>query len=119
MKRVANSGVCGPANFYSCINTQILEFQKAGYVLIRKNPSVNLELVASINSEVLNYFNNIELSLRYRIWRFFNSVGTPKKRHSIPLPLTPLVRELLNTSIGYIHPFLRSQLSVDAPLVIL
>lgn len=106
-----------PAVFSSSLIQQITNFGNSGFVLIRKSPTVSISLVDSINCEVLSHLEDLENSFQYRFWRFCNSVSTPLKRHSIPLPLTAGVRQLLNTNISHVFPFLESQLSLESPLV--
>ena len=105
------------AVFSSSLGCQIANFHRAGFVLIRKPPSLTSQFVESINLEVLAHLEDLESSFQYRFWRFCNSVTTPSKRHSIPLPLSPGVRELLNSNISHVFPFLESQLSLESPLV--
>lgn len=105
------------AGYSSTLSSQVASFRKNGYVLIRKAPTATPELVASINSEVTNHFNDIESSYKYRFWRFCNSVSTPLKRHSIPLELSSGVRKLLTANVTHVGPFLETQLSTDSPLV--
>lgn len=105
------------AAYSSSLGSQIASFQQHGFVVIRRAPMLRPEFITSVNSEVLNYFDNIEASYHYRFWRFCNSVSTPKMRHSIPLKLSADVRQLLNTNISHVLPLLNSQLSADAPMV--
>ena len=64
-----------------------------------------------------SYFESTRQTLRYRVWRYFNSVSTATRRHSIPLPLSPLLASFLRHTIPPLRPFLEAALPADSPIV--
>ena len=56
-------------------------------------------------------------TLRYRIWRHFNSVSTATRRHALPLPLSPRLAAFLPRAIAPLRPLLAAALPPAAPLV--
>mmetsp|Transcript_29490 Transcript_29490/g.83182 ORF Transcript_29490/g.83182 Transcript_29490/m.83182 type:complete len:282 (-) Transcript_29490:296-1141(-) len=92
-------------------------FKSDGFVLVRRAAETNVGALTSLRTEILRDFTQEQTNWRYQLWRKFNSVATSKKRHSVPLRLTPSLREALNSSISSVRPFLDAELSPIASLV--
>lgn len=71
----------------------------------------------ALNSDIMQYFKSSEKNFLYVFWRYFNSVNTSLKRHSIPLPYTSVLHDVLSITIKFVKPFLDSQLCSSSPLV--
>eukprot|EP01038_Epipyxis_sp_PR26KG_P013216 gene13216-17715_t len=94
---------------------------------LTKINSANYSLVASISNqrinynalreEIMNYYDELSPSWKYRIWRYFFHVTSSDKRHSIPLPLTNQMNQELCSIVHSIHPFLSSQLHQTSSLI--
>lgn len=106
------------AKFSKTLPEQIENFSQQGYILIRRSKSTSSEDFIQLNTNILDYFETIRSSYKYKCWRFFNSVSTSKNRHSIPLPYTVAFRsDILYSSLGHIRPFLNTILNSHDPLV--
>jgi len=117
----SHGGGAQPALFSRSLADQVADFSKHGYVLIkmpRLNPQYNAESIVEVHDEIRsNFVDNVD-SWKYKFWRMFHSVNSPKFRHSIALPMTLPLRSLLDGAISYIRPFLNSQLpNENSPLV--
>ena len=105
---------------FSCgTAAQLASFHRDGFVLIRsKNVADPIKTFAAQNTHILAHFATLQATFSYRFWRFWNAVQTATLRHSIPLPLSPIVLASLNCIIGPIRPFLDSIfVGTDARLV--
>ena len=99
---------------------QVFAFVNSGFVLIKRPVLQTTEESARltvVNTFILKHLENEVSSWRYNLWRVFNKVDNYENRHSLPLPLTKDITDVLNTTIGAIRPFLDSQLSKEAALV--
>ena len=110
-------GTTTPGAFSVGLSEQIGSFRKKGYVLVSRTLPEDHDRIAKLREEILDEFETKRNSLRYLLWRKFNSVATPENRHSMPLRLTPLVMDALKGCIGPVSPFLDAQLSPKAELV--
>ena len=108
------------AAFSGCLRAQASDFLRDGFVLIRKGEHTRLEDVNSLNDQVVRYSQSIQSSLKYKLWRFFNSVDSSSNRHSIPLHVgvSPLLLPVLGSSVASISGFLQTLFThPSAPLV--
>jgi hypothetical protein len=118
------SKIAQPALFSETVASQVTDFLRNGFVLIRMpkknelNAQYNVEAVEGVHKEIRTTFTDTVESWDYKFWRMFHSVNSPTLRHSIALPMTLPLRSLLDGAIGYIRPFLDSQLpNKNSPLV--
>ena len=92
-------------------------FKSDGFVLVRRSPCTRVESLSSLRTNILKDFVQEQQSWKYQLWRKFNLVSTAEKRHSVPLRLTPALREAMNDSLDPVRPFLDAELSPLASLV--
>jgi hypothetical protein len=121
---VQASKAAQPALFSETVASQVTDFLKHGFVLIRMpkknelNAQYNVEAVKRVHKDIQTNFTDTFESWDYKFWRMFHSVNSPALRHSIALPMTLSLRSLLDGAISYIRPFLDSQLpNKNSPLV--
>ena len=62
------------------------------------------ELAATVGAEAAAVLTSKEDTWRYALWRVFNSVQDNQKRHSLPLPMSPSLRRILNAAVGQCVP---------------
>lgn len=106
------------AAFSISLPEQILALKNKGFVLIRRAEAQSLTDLANLNENVLSYSNSKIMSFKYQLWRFFNSVSTSRKRHSIPIPMhMNMLRTVLSDSLGSVRNVIDSQVSACSPLV--
>ena len=112
------------ALFVETLAKKVQSFRKLGYVLIRAPVKTEIAALAhttalsSLQTNILQHFNEEKSTWRYQWWRFWNSVSTPELRHALPLPgyLVGL-KSTLHTSINHVLPFLDTQLRGNSAIV--
>lgn len=101
---------------------QIKHFRRYGYVIVRAaDRSVEFNkkssLFGQLNTETLNYFHSVKDTWKYKIWRNFHQVAASNNRHSFPLPMTGLLKNVLNNIVSESKLLLESELSGSGQLI--
>jgi hypothetical protein len=103
------------------IVSQISSLKTKGYTIIRYcdvgQTLGSHHKYGLLKEEILTLFASKKESWLYNIWRYFNHVRAPEKRHTIPLPNSALLMNVLTSVMTRVKPVLLSQLSLNSPLV--
>eukprot|EP01035_Chromulina_nebulosa_P030575 gene30575-40631_t len=108
------------ANISDTIEDQMNSFHSRGYVIIRRSDGQDLNDISQLRMEILQSLESQQSTFWYSFKRYFkllSDIRAPDKRHSIPLPYSKTLFNVLTSAIKNIRPLLQCYLPKNAPLV--